>query len=175
MTTKYSKEFKDGIIARLLQPGNTVAEIATETGIPRDTLYTWKARYRNLSVDQLSSMPGKSSCRLSSDEKLAAVIETASLNETEISEYCRRKGLYPEQINGWKALIVQGLSSRPSAADRKSLQEQAKTIKELQLNVLRKDKALAEAAALLILEKKIQSIFSKSAVDEKSACGSAAR
>jgi len=102
------------------------------------------------------------------------VIETASLNETETSEYCRRKGLYPDQINGWTSVIKQSLTHKPSVskADRKTAQQQDKTIRQLQSELNRKDKALAEAAALLILEKKIQSIWSKPEA-EKLTCRSA--
>jgi len=175
MTMKYSKEFKESIIAKLLQPANTsVTKLAKETGIPKDTLYTWRAKYR--SATPLESDRNHPSCNFSSEEKLTIIIETASLNETEISEYCRRKGLYPDQISRWKSAIKQSLTHKEpvSKADRETFQQQAKTIKQLHSELNRKEKALAEAAALLILEKKIQSIWSKPE-DEKSIYGSAKR
>jgi transposase len=162
MAMKYSKEFKDSIIAKLLPPSNaSVLEVAKESGIPKDTLYCWRVKYRNTSARE--SEQSHQSCNFSSEEKLTIVIETASLNEIETSEYCRRKGLYPDQINGWTSLIKQSLTRRSpvSKADKKTAQQQEKTIKQLQSELNRKDKALAEAAALLILEKKIQSIWSK--------------
>jgi hypothetical protein len=94
-----------------------------------------------------------------SEEKLMAVIETASLSEIELGEYCRRKGYYPEQIAGWRASIVQGLSSVPNKVEREQLQQQAKTIKQLHQDLNRKEKALAEAAALLILGKKAAALW----------------
>lgn len=153
---------QNSIVAKLLPPSNaSVLDVAKETGIPKDTLYCWRIKYRNISAE--GSALGQSSCNFSSEEKLTIVIETAGLNETETSEYCRRKGLYPDQINGWTSVIMQSLSCKPSAskADREAAQQQAKTIKQLQSELNRKDKALAEAAALLILEKKIQSLWSK--------------
>jgi transposase-like protein len=162
MAMKYSKEFKDSIIAKLLPPSNaSVLDVAKETGIPKDTLYCWRVKYRNTSASE--HYQGQQSCNFSSEEKLTIVIETASLNETETSEYCRRKGLYPDQINGWTSVIKQSLTRKApvSKADRKTAQQQEKTIKQLQSELNRKDRALAEAAALLILEKKIQSIWSK--------------
>jgi transposase-like protein len=162
MAMKYSKEFKDSIIAKLLPPSNvSVLDVAKETGIPKDTLYCWRVKYRNTSASE--SDQGQQSCNFSSEEKLTIVIETASLNETETSEYCRRKGLYPDQINGWTSVIKQSLTRKApvSKADRKTARQQEKTIKQLQSELNRKDRALAEAAALLILEKKIQSIWSK--------------
>ena len=173
MSMRYSKEFKDSIITKLLPPSNaSVLDVAKETGIPKDTLYCWRVKYRNISASE--SDQNQQSCNLSSEEKLTIVIETASLNETETSEYCRRKGLYPDQINGWTSVIKQSLTRKApvSKDDRKTAQQQEKTIKQLQTELNRKDKALAEAAALLILEKKIQSIWSKPEA-EKLTCRSA--
>jgi len=94
-------------------------------------------------------------------DKLAVVLETAALNEEQLSEYCRRKGLYPEQIARWKELAIAGNeSSRPlSQAERRALKKDRKTIRALEKELNRKDKALAEAAALLVLQKKVQALW----------------
>lgn len=173
MAKKYSKEFKDSIIAKLLPPSNaSVLDVAKETGIPKDTLYCWRGKYRNTSASE--SDQSQQSCNFSSEEKLTIVIETASLNETERSEYCRRKGLYPDQINGWATIIRQSLSRNSAAikADRETLRQQTKTIKQLESELNRKDRALAETAALLVLQKKTQLLWNKPEV-EKSTCMSA--
>jgi len=92
--THYSEEFRASVAARLLPPNNArIADIVKETGVPKDTLYDWRARYRN--KQGLSSPSCKSSNQYSADDKLAVIIETGTLNETELSEYCRCKGLYP--------------------------------------------------------------------------------
>lgn len=158
MTTKYSEEFKSSIIARLLSPNNVrIPDLAKETGIPKDTLYTWRIKHRGAR----SGDPGQSGQlgQYSAEEKLAVVIETASLNEVEFGEYCRRKGLYPEQITGWKSVIMQGLTKEPRKAEREQLLSQSKTIKQLERELHRKEKALAEAAALLVLQKKFQALL----------------
>lgn len=159
MAKKYASELKESIIARLLPPRNeSVTNISRETGISVDTLYTWRLKYRN---DQ--RLPATKEIRTprnyESEDKLMAVIETASLSEIELGEYCRRKGYYPEQIAGWRASIVQGLSSVPNKVEREQLQQQAKTIKQLHQDLNRKEKALAEAAALLILGKKAAALW----------------
>jgi len=159
MAKKYAEELKESIIARLLPPRNeSVTNISRETGISVDTLYTWRLKYRNnqrLPVTKAISTPRN----YESEEKLMAVIETASLSEIELGEYCRRKGYYPEQIAGWRASIVQGFSSVPNKVEREQLQQQAKTIKQLHQDLNRKEKALAEAAALLILGKKAAALW----------------
>ena len=172
MATKYAKEYKASIIAKLLPPQSaSVPEVSKDTGIPKDTLYTWRLQYR-ATLRSAASNQNHQTCTFSPDEKLAVVIETASLNEVELSEYCRRKGLYPEQIAGWKSAIVQGLTSAPSKAEREQMQKQSRTIKQLEKELHRKEKALAEAAALLILQKKFQALLEEPE-DEKSTSGSA--
>lgn len=171
MSSKYSKEFKESIIARMLPPENiSVPELVRETGIPKDTLYTWRSQYRNKQGPPAGS--GRSRDSLSREDKLSIIIETASLNEVELGEYCRRKGFYPEQIVGWKKTFIQSESTATSKADREQLRRQSKTIKALQSELNRKEKALAEAAALLVLEKKLQALL-EDREDEKSTSRSA--
>ena len=86
----YPKELKESIIARMLPPNNiSIPELVRETSIPKDTLYTWRSNARKGGVpSQITATNG-----LSSEEKFNIVLETASLNEVELGEYCRRKGL----------------------------------------------------------------------------------
>jgi transposase-like protein len=170
--TQYPKELKDSIIARMLPPNNvSVPLLVRETGIPKDTLYTWrsKARKRNTSADD-SCTQGE----LSSDEKFNIVLETASLNEVELSAYCRRRGLFPQQIAGWREVCRQAHTPLPHKKDRKTIQNQKKEIKRLERELRRKDKALAESAALLFLQKKVRSLLEESE-GKKSTIGCAAK
>jgi len=169
--TNYSEEFKASIIVKLLPPNNaSVAEVSKETGIPKDTLYCWRLKSRSAR----SVTPNQSVLlgHFSAEDKLAVVIETSSLNEVELGEYCRRKGLYPEQITGWKTSLVRGLTSAPSKAEREHAHKQSRTIKQLETELNRKEKALAEVAALLVLQKKFHALLEESEV-EKQASGSA--
>ena len=156
--THYSEEFRASIAARLLPPNNArVADVVKETGVPKDTLYEWRTRYRN--KQGASPYSGKPTNQYSAADKLAVIIETATLNEAELGEYCRRKGLYPVQIATWKASMVQGLMSEPSKADREQNQKQIKAIQHLEKDLARKEKALAEVVALLVLQKKFQALM----------------
>ena len=97
----------------------------------------------------------------SGESKLAVVIETAALNEEELAEYCRSKGLYVEQIENWRAAAAAGAETqRPlSRAERHELQQERKRSRKLAKELRRKEKALAETAALLVLQKKAQAIW----------------
>jgi transposase-like protein len=157
---RYSAERKESVIQKMMPPHNTpIPELAAETGISDVTLYTWRkqARLEGIAVPA----DGKNPEKWSSEDKFAIVLEAASLNEAELAEYCRQKGLYVEQIAAWRKACLQANAN--SAAQAKARREQSKQdrnqIKKLEQELRRKDKALAEAAALLVLQKKAQAIW----------------
>ena len=78
-----------------------------------------------------------------------------------MSEYCRAKGLFPEQVKQWRQILIQAHAEGETtdAAGAKLNKLQSKQIKRLEREVLRKDKALAEAAALLMLQKKVRALW----------------
>jgi transposase-like protein len=148
----------------------SIPDLAKETGVPKDTLYGWRVKARGRTG--IAPDTGRSGGSFSSEEKFSFLLETAILNELELGEYCRGKGLFPEQIIRWKKEFIQGSSPEGSKAERAQLQQQAKTIKQLQGELNRKDRALAEAAALLVLGKKAQALWGENE-DEKSTSRSA--
>jgi transposase-like protein len=132
----------------------SVPEIAAETGIPKDTLYAWRIKARG------RAKPVSNKSGLSSEDKFNIVIETASMNQEELNAYCRRKGLYPEQIEKWRRQCTKANEAvGPTRADREKARQQERQIKQLQTELRRKEKALAEAAALLVLKKKAQELW----------------
>ncbi len=90
--------------------------------------------------------------------KLAAIIQTASMNEAERSVYCREHGLYPEQLDAWKAAI-ESASNDGEPVSKAALAAERKKNKILERELRRKEKALAETAALLTLSKKARAIW----------------
>ena len=103
----YSAERKASVLRKLLPPHNrSVSEIAREEGICEQTLYNWRKQAKEQGVPVPGS--GKQTEDWSPEAKFAAVVETASMTELELSEYCRRQGLYPEQIRRWKDACIQG-------------------------------------------------------------------
>lgn len=92
----------------------------------------------------------------SAEAELAVVIETVPLSEIELSEYCRSKGLYPQQVKAWHQACLLGQQSAQGQQrqEREQAKADKKRIKELERELKRKDKALAGAAAILVLRKK---------------------
>ena len=158
----------------MLPPNNmSVPQLAQETGVPRDTLYCWRLKHRK-SQGEVPAAPGAASRGLSSEEKFAVVMECATLNEVELGEYCRGKGVYPEQVQAWRKACLQANAMATPKVDRAQIKTQAKELKALKAELRRKDKALAETAALLVLQKKVQAIWGE-CEDEKSGYESASK
>ena len=103
---------------------------------------------------------GKSPDFWSPEAKFAAVVETSALNEAELAEYCRRRGLYAEQVERWRAVCRQANGPGGAAPARGGgRREDRRRIRQLEGELRRKDKALAETAALLVLRKKLNAIW----------------
>ncbi|WP_339779354.1 IS3 family transposase [uncultured Marinobacter sp.] len=159
---RYSEERKAAVLAKLSPPHSmTVAALAREEGISDQTLYNWRTQAR----EEGRPVPGSKakSDQWSAEAKLATVIETAALSEEELSQYCREKGLYPEQVRRWKEESLQGFqrSAEREKQLRKKSQSDQKQIKKLERELRHKEKALAETAALLVLRKKLDGALGK--------------
>jgi len=157
---RYSEERKQVVLSKLLPPLNmSVAQVSKNEGIGLQTLYNW----RDKAKQQGRPVPGNKSTpdQWSAEAKLASVIETASLNEAELSEYCREKGLYVDQIKAWKTDSLRGfISSREQELEAKrQRQADLKEIKQLKRELREKEKALAETAAILVLRKKLNALW----------------
>ena len=152
----YSADFKEQMVRKMMPPNSqSVAQISRDTGVPYATLYTWKKQYQARGI----VVPAKNTNadKWDAKTKLAAIIQTAAMNEAERSEYCRKNGLYVEQLNEWKKAFEASGSSSP--ADKRALAAERKKTRKLEKELLRKDRALAETAALLTLSKKAQAIW----------------
>ena len=90
------------------------------------------------------------------------------MNEAELSEYCRAKGLYVEQVKAWKADSLRGfVSSREQELEAKQQRKaDRKEIKQLKRELRQKEKALAETAALLVLRKKLDAFWENDSEDD---------
>ena len=159
---KYSSERKDNIIKQLLPPIScTVRELSEKEGIPQVTLYNWRSRNQSIGGD-VSSKKISSSSKWSAEQKVAIVVATFGLNAEELNVYCREKGLYPCQVKEWKSACLLGQANSKTMQKENEARSRiaTKTIKKLEKELNRKEKALAEAAALLTLGKKYDALWS---------------
>jgi transposase-like protein len=165
----YSEAVKADVRRRMSPPNRqSVVKIARELGIHAITLYKWRKAWRL--QGEVVPATEKEAEGWSAADKFTVVLETAGLNATELGGYCRERGLYPEQVDRWRK-AAQDANAQPllTMSDQKDLQkrhqEAQREIKRLQQELRRKDKALAEAAALLIASKKIQAYWGEGGED----------
>ena len=154
---KYSEEFKKSAVEKFLMRGNrSVSEIAQEMGIHIPTLYDWRNKFAKVGDMKKISKPQSRSAI----EKFKAVTEYSMLSTDKRGEYLRTNGIHEENISEWQKQIEEALSPKKKTF-QENFQQQAdqKKIKNLEKELLRKDKALAEASALLILKKKAELIW----------------
>jgi transposase-like protein len=139
-------------VARLLPPESSAIDLVSrEVGISVATLERWRA-------DALANASGAGTSRWTPAARLQAVIVTAAMDETTRSAWCREQGLYPAELEAWKRDAIAGLGE-PRAASAVEAQQDRRRVKELERELHRKDKALAETAALLVLSKKLSAVF----------------
>ena len=165
----YSESFKRKMVQRLLLPnGPSAVTLAREVGVPQPTLSRWvRAAGSVVAVATKNSKPVIASASRrpedwSAQERLRVVMEASRLTDAELGELLRREGLHEEVLAQWRAAVLEALQPSPSVRARGG---DKKRIKHLERELLRKDKALAEAAALIILKKKAQSIWGDGADD----------
>jgi transposase len=160
MQKRYPEKFKEATIKKMMPPAPvSVPQLCRETGVSDVTLYKWRKEYRNKGV-AVPAYKSKSE-NWTAEDKLAVLVETASFNEVQLSEYCRNKGLFKKQVEQWKTEALSGYqkSAQTKKQQSRHRQEDKKKIKQLERELKRKEKALAETAALLVLSKKYETIW----------------
>jgi transposase len=165
----YSDAVRARMIRRMVGPGAMSARaLARETGLSNVVLSKWlrqAGKVRAMPDDDPSEGPapvsGSATRRRqewSADEKLRAVIETSQLEGEALGEYLRRSGLHLAQVEQWRAEATEALEPR-RAGPAPSVGAERRRIKELERELRRKEKALAETAALLVLRKKLNALW----------------
>mgnify|MGYP001612999584 CR=1 FL=1 len=154
---KYSMEFKKAVVKKLLSRGSQpVAAILEEAGISSPTLYQWKADFANISgMKNIQQRPQDRSPR----EKLNTLIAFENLPLDQRGEFLRKQGLHEEHLQAWRKQIEEALQPVNKRAERSERAQDRRKIMALEKDMRRKDKALAETAALLILKKKADLIW----------------
>ena len=135
-----------------------MTSICEEAGVVKSTAMSWVARCGKVTSKKVGGR-----MKWNGETKLKAVVETVGLAETDLGNYLRKEGLYSNQVTEWRAEIIEHFETKP----RFPKDERDDIIKALEREILRKDKALAEASALLILQKKVDLIWGNRGEDGK--------
>jgi transposase-like protein len=165
---EYSTGLKSNMVRKMAGPeGVSATSLAREVGIPQSTLSRWlRAAGTVAGLSTAPSAQGREQPMTprrprdwSPEEKLNAVFEAQALGEDELGAFLRRKGLHEAQLKEWRTLILTGLQGHRQCAAARPSTADAGRIRELEKELDRKDKALAETAALLVLQKKVQALW----------------
>jgi transposase-like protein len=166
---QYPEAFKQRMVKKLSMPGAISAcSLAKEVGVSQGTLSRWKREAATLGTmtkqDQSNEPKEQTTDRRPDDwspeEKVQVLAETAALSDKELGGYLRRKGLHEATLKQWRASVNSALGKpQPKARKSREQKEAEKRIRKLERELKRKDAALAETAALLVLKKKVQEIW----------------
>ena len=153
MSKHYSQRFINQAVSKAVnnQPETSLAATAKSIGISKSTLYGWIKKSSNVKYSE------KSPNDWGFEDKLRAINETSSLNKQETSSYCRKAGIYNHHIQQWK----EEKSNSKDSSTRQENKDLRAENKQLKKELRRKEKALAEAAALIILQKKVRAIWER--------------
>jgi transposase-like protein len=167
----YSDMFKTAMIQKMVGPDAISASaLSKKIEVPQATLSKW---LRKAGVESPYGFPNNAyeyshmvkingprrPNDWSAEEKLKVVMEAASLEEEQLGAFLREKGLHRTHLEQWRMQMIDGLQHGSSKQWARGKKEDAKRIRTLEKELRRKDKALAETAALLVLKKKVQEIW----------------
>lgn len=165
---KYSDGFKSNMIRRMADPeGLSASALSQEMGIPQQTLSRWLQDASVANDLNSTSIPGELEHKVrqlrpqdrTPEEKLRMVAEAESMPEDQIGAFLRRNAIHDAQLCDWCNLMLNGLQQ--SVRPHPKSPVETLMIRTLKMELSRKDKALAEAAAILLLQKKVQSIWAE--------------
>jgi transposase-like protein len=167
---EYPVMFKNTMIQKMTGPGAISASaLSKQVDVPQATLSKWLRMagvgspynfpntkgFANMAKINLPRRPND----WSAEEKLKVVMEATGLDDQQLGEFLRKKGLHQTHLEQWRLQMLDGLQNGfPQKKTRKDKAD-AKRIRSLEKELKRKDKALAETAALLVLKKKVQEIW----------------
>tara|TARA_Y100001960_G_C14195706_1_gene597190 strand:- start:43 stop:543 length:501 start_codon:yes stop_codon:yes gene_type:complete len=158
-------EIKEQGLIWLLPPYSySLRRVANELNVGHATVHKWREQ---LKKEGLLDEENSNQKDLSAEEIFAIVIETAVMTEHELAAYCRTNGLFVEQVKQWKIASIQAHQPKKSPSNKIDSSNRAdkKRIKILEKELARKEKALAETAALLVLREKFNALWEPSEED----------
>jgi len=149
----YSRSVKMGILKKVLPPERrSIKSISKETGISSQTIRNWIKKANSASLDDKESE--KSPRNLSSSEKYQLLMESKKIPKKELGEFLRKRGLHSQHLILWEQEL-QDMVKDNGKRQKQEIKDLKKKVRGLKKELNRKDKALAETAALLVLKKKL--------------------
>ncbi len=159
---RYSESFKKRMVQRMVGPNRVSAHaLSKEVGVSQPTLSTWLRNASNVPAvkDDKTEPRARRPEDWTPNEKLQAVLEAEGLSEAELGLWLRRKGLKEQHLREWRATLAERAQAVFAPREARPNPQSRKRVKDLERELKRKDKALAETAALLVLQGKMQALW----------------
>ena len=153
----YSTGFKNSVLKKVLPPENrSISEVSKETGVNAQTIRNWLKVIKDDNLLKSDSEISPESRNPS--EKMTLLLEGRSIEPEKLGEWLRKNGLHTEHLTLWEQELRDKISDKDKQEKRQH-NELKKKYKVLEKELLRKEKALAEMAALLVLKKKLDNLW----------------
>ena len=153
---QYSDDLRAKVVECALTGRQTQDLLAEEFGVSRSTVQNWMRQHRASGANPLTTKD-KRPQSWTREERLEALLATHGFSAVELGAWCRQNGIHTHQLTQWRRELVEGSGERSAAAgEARVLRQENRALKK---ELRRKEKALAEAAALLVLKKKASSIW----------------
>ena len=155
---KYTEAFRRQSMEKVYSRGSrSVKAVAEELNVNPWTLKNWMRTHKEISILNKGTTP-KRPQDWSLAERLQMLLESHGLEEEALNVFCREQGIFRHHLQQWREAFESG-TSPGLQANRSELRELKEANKGLKSELNRKEKALAEAAALLVLQKKYQALW----------------
>ena len=156
--TRYSAAFvEQALLKTYNREGRSITSVAEGLGVNVHTLRYWMKNRTGIDRSIPPVGPERSPQDWTREEQLSALIKSDGLTGEALHAWCREKGIYAHHLTSWKAAFCAvGQDAASNGRELRDLKDKNATLKR---DVLRKDKALAEAAALLVLQKKFRELW----------------
>ena len=160
----YSEQFREAMVKKMSgAQGRSATSLAEEVGVPQSTLSRWMRQYATMARGGSMNTGRPQDWKMR--ERLEAIIAYEKLSEEKRGEFLRTRGLHEATLEQWKQQLVEDAEAGGKSKQRGSSPEK-KRIRELEKDLRKKEKALAETAALLVLKKKVNAIWGDQKDDE---------
>jgi transposase-like protein len=158
--TRYSDDFKEQALLKVYGRGNdqSIQAVANDLNICLQTLKTWMKKTKLTTKRDLASKPRRPE-DWQPEDRLTALQKSYGLTGEDLNAWCRERGLFTHQLEQWKTDFCRQVGGLETREEARALHTAKAEIHHLERELLRKDKALAEAAALLVLQKKFRALL----------------
>ncbi len=160
MKLRYSEAFRSKMVQKMVIPGGISANaLAAKTGIAQPTLSRWLREAHSVEPMSAPEKPKSKKKPRTFMEKVRVIAEADGLSGEELGAFCRREGVHESELEEWRTATAEALGPAKKRAKAKKTKAETTRIRHLERDLRRKEKALAEVSALLILKKKVDALW----------------